>query len=363
MIATCEKCGKKHEIDPEKIEGEVARFKCTSCGQIITVSKSRVKPSIPSPSKVKAPKVGAPKLPRLHLGRFGLRSKMAILFLFIPLILMGIATLLYLRQMDYLASLTIKENTRIITQMGERTISENARAVASQVRIYLQGHPNLKKEDFMKDVDFLRVAVQRVGLTGYTALYELPDNEGIWRTWAHTNPKLIGIDMQALLTRSLGKSFPGFWKVYTGVKGGQESIGYYNWQDADGTIRDKFMVCTPVTGTRFIIDSTTYLDEFTLPMINLEKRIERLKVNSRDISIAVLVTALFLVAIIVFWYGYRLTKKIRSLTDVAERISIGELETEIEIKSKDEIGELSNAIGRMQDSIRLSIERLRRRRT
>jgi methyl-accepting chemotaxis protein len=48
------------------------------------------------------------------------------------------------------------------------------------------------------------------------------------------------------------------------------------------------------------------------------------------------------------------------LTGVAERISMGELETEIETKSRDEIGQLAEAIARIQDNIRLSIERLRR---
>jgi HAMP domain-containing protein len=57
-----------------------------------------------------------------------------------------------------------------------------------------------------------------------------------------------------------------------------------------------------------------------------------------------------------------LTGRIKSLTDVADRISVGELDAEIKIKSKDELGDLAEAISRMQDSIRLSIERLRRRR-
>jgi HAMP domain-containing protein len=69
-----------------------------------------------------------------------------------------------------------------------------------------------------------------------------------------------------------------------------------------------------------------------------------------------------LIGIIVSIYGHRLTSKIKSLTDVAERISIGDLEIEVEAQSRDEIGELAEAISRMQESIRLSIERLRRRR-
>jgi hypothetical protein len=44
-----------------------------------------------------------------------------------------------------------------------------------------------------------------------------------------------------------------------------------------------------------------------------------------------------------------------------ERILVSELGAEVGIKSKDENGDLADAISRMQDSIRLSIERLRRR--
>jgi HAMP domain-containing protein len=42
-------------------------------------------------------------------------------------------------------------------------------------------------------------------------------------------------------------------------------------------------------------------------------------------------------------------------------MSLGELNVEIKTSARDEIGQLAEAIGRMQDSLRLSIERLRRR--
>ncbi len=51
---------------------------------------------------------------------------------------------------------------------------------------------------------------------------------------------------------------------------------------------------------------------------------------------------------------------IRKLTDAANRISVGELGVEIDITSTDEVGDLASAIIRMQDSIRLSISRLKR---
>jgi methyl-accepting chemotaxis protein len=107
----------------------------------------------------------------------------------------------------------------------------------------------------------------------------------------------------------------------------------------------------------------TYLDEFTGPVKLMETRAKLLTEKTRLITLAILGGTIFLIGVIVLIYGHRLTGKIKSLTDVAERISIGDLGIEIETQSKDEIGELAEAISRMQDSIRLSIERLRRRRS
>jgi HAMP domain-containing protein len=294
-------------------------------------------------------------------GIFKLRTKMLLLFLFVPLVFMIGASLLYLWQLEQMSALLTQESTKIVNRMAEDKIADLSTAVAIQSRLYLLAHPELKKEDFMNDMGFKTLAVQKVGLTGYTALYEMPDEDNIWRTWAHVNPKIISIDMSTL-KKPLGRNFPGFWKIYTGVKGGKRSQGYYTWQDKDGKFREKFMVCTPVAGTPFVVAATTYLDEFTRPIKQLESEAEEQTKKARWFTYGILGVTLLLIGIIVSIYGHRLTGKIKSLTDVAERISIGDLGIEIETKSKDEIGELAEAISRMQESIRLSIERLRRRR-
>jgi HAMP domain-containing protein len=122
------------------------------------------------------------------------------------------------------------------------------------------------------------------------------------------------------------------------------------------------MVCTPIAGTRFVVAATTYMDEFTGPVKLMQSRAKALTDRARLITWAVLGITLLLIGLIVTVYGHRLTGKIKSLTNVADRISVGELEMEVKTTSTDEIGELAEAIARMQDSIRLSIERLRRRR-
>jgi len=390
MIVICEECGKKYRIDPAKIKGKAASFKCRSCTHLIVVSKPQSPPPEPAVPKLAsepratleaitaavddgaAPadsatgasglKTGASKKGRRRrAGRFGIRAKMLGLFLFVPIIFMAGASLFYLWQFETTTDLLTRESARFVNRMAEEKIADIAAAVAMQCKLYLLSHPELKKEDFTKDIGFKSLAVQEVGLTGYTALYQLPGTDGVWRTWAHINPKIIAIDMSTL-KKPLKENFAGFWKVYIGVKGGRKSQGYYTWQDKDGTFRDKFMVSTPIAGTRFVIAATTYMDEFTGPVRMMESNAKAFTGKAKIVTLAILGATLLLIGLIVSIYGHRLTGKIRSLTEVADRISVGELGMEIDTTSKDEIGDLAESIARMQDSIRLSIERLRRRR-
>ncbi len=75
--------------------------------------------------------------------------------------------------------------------------------------------------------------------------------------------------------------------------------------------------------------------------------------------LAITLLVAFVLAVIT---GVRITRPLKTLADAAYRISVGELDAEINIRRSDEIGALAVAVSRMRDSIRLSIERMRRRR-
>ena len=295
---------------------------------------------------------------------FGLRGKMFVLFFVIPISLIIAASLLYIWQLTTLSSGLAKGSTETIIKMTEEVVTERAREVASQCKVYLITHPELKKAFFNYDLKFKRIAVQKIGVTGYTALYEVPGPDGVWRTWAHLDPNIIGADMTTL-KESLGESFPRFWKIYTGVKDGKdlkESKGYYKGRDEKGTPRDKFMVNVPVEGTAYVLAATAFPDEFTEPVKFMQEGAALFALKTRNIVIGILGGTLILIGFIVALYAYKLTAKIKYLTDVTNSISVGDLDAEITgIKSRDEIGELANAITRMQESIRLAIKRLRER--
>jgi signal transduction histidine kinase len=155
-----------------------------------------------------------------------------------------------------LSASTLKESKSSLNRLGEKIIREKAIDVATQMEVYIKARPKMKKEDFIKDKDqdLKVITVQKVAETGYTAVH---DNRGI--NYFHVNPQIVGTDLHALADR-----LPAFWKILEASLSGPAS-GYYDWKDADGKIRPKYMYLAPVKGTDFIVAATTYIDEFGNP--------------------------------------------------------------------------------------------------
>ena len=248
MIVICEECGKKYRVDPSKIKGKAASFKCHICRHVIMVLKAQlISPQPVSKMKVKpaatiddrltadgadtkddtptADKAKPGTRHRRKAGSFGLRAKMLLLFFFIPLIFTAGFSLFYFWHFETTSRLIVQESSKIVTQLAKEEISNLSAATAK-----------------------------------------------------------------------------------------------------------------------------------------MQSQAEALTNKARMIALMMLGITLLLIGIIVFIYVHRLAGKIKLLTEIAERISLGELEMEVETKSRDEIGELAEAIARMQENIRLSIERLQRRR-
>lgn len=77
--------------------------------------------------------------------------------------------------------------------------------------------------------------------------------------------------------------------------------------------------------------------------------------------IDLLMVTIVFICVAAWLSGHALSKPLIKLAEVVYRISIGEIDKEIIIKRGDEIGNLSESIVRMQDSLRISIEKLQRK--
>jgi len=257
-----------------------------------------------------------------------------------------------------LTTTALKESKSSLDKLGEQIIKEKAIDVAAQIEIFIKTHPKMKREDVFKDPWLKAIAVQRVGETGYTAVH---DNQGI--NYFHANPKIVGTDLH-----DLSKPLPAFWKILEASLKGPAS-GYYDWKDADGRIRPKYMYLAPVVDTDLIVAATTYIDEFSRPAKAMEgkmKGIERTYLEDYQDRIKIFYLVILCVIIVLLltitFYARSVIHPIRYLSEVADKISMGELGTEIKMKGKGEVGVLAESIERMQISVKAAIERLQKRR-
>jgi HAMP domain-containing protein len=78
--------------------------------------------------------------------------------------------------------------------------------------------------------------------------------------------------------------------------------------------------------------------------------------------IGFLATGLLLAIAAATWFANQTAKPIVALTQAADRISLGELETPITSDQNNELGDLAGAVERMRVSLKTAIERLRKRR-
>ncbi len=251
-----------------------------------------------------------------------------------------------------------KESQSSLDRMGEKIIREKAIDVAAQMEIFIKSRPpKMKREDILRDAALKEIAVQKVGETGYTAVH---DTNAI--NHFHVNPQIVGSDL-----RQLSDRFPAFWKILEASLKGPAS-GYYDWKDADGKIRPKYMYLAPVKGTDLIVAATTYIDEFSKPskaieskMKEIERRYSEEYENRIRIFYIVVLGVILILLVRIFFYARSVIKPILQLAEVADKISMGELDTPINVKAKGEVAVLADSIERMQTSVKAAIERLQKR--
>ncbi|MFH1286967.1 MAG: ATP-binding protein [Candidatus Magasanikbacteria bacterium] len=148
-------------------------------------------------------------------------------------------------------------------------IQDVAERVATQVGAYIATHPDNTLEDMQHDSVFQDLAVQEVGKTGYTAV---TDYDSLIAR-AHKSPGIVDLNLH-----SLSDKLPGFWSIMSKTQGGNISDGFYDWKEADGSFKEKYMYIDIVPGRThdgvgLSVAATTYLEEYDANM-SLLKRAE-----------------------------------------------------------------------------------------
>ena len=239
-----------------------------------------------------------------------------------------------------------------LRRLGEQYIQTVARDVALQAAIYISAHPDATMEDLQADETFTRLVTQPVGETGYNCLYEA--GTGVMRF--HPNPALIDREMSFLKDQ-----LPSWWAIFEPSLSGMEVSGYYDWLDPDGSIRQKYMTMTPVPvpfhGKTLMVAATTYIDEFSRPVVQMRATAEELSRQYRNLALrqmaitgGISLLVLLLMGAVVFLWGRRAVGEyatpLTDLAEVAPQIGRGE-RAEIPpalLRRQDEMGVLAQAL-------------------
>jgi methyl-accepting chemotaxis protein len=176
----------------------------------------------------------------------------------------------------------------------------------------------------------LRTALlsQKVGLTGY--LYTL-NSEGVLQIHpAKEGANLSTYDfIQEMKTKApkLGKGEIG-WIQY----------GWINKELGETQSRDKIVAYTYFPEWDWIIGCGSYLEEFTAPVTKMRN------------AIVLLGCVCMLISLFIAWYlAMSMTRPIKRLIGVAEAVSEGDVNVQVDTSSQDEVGVLALAFQRLVD--------------
>jgi len=163
-------------------------------------------------------------------------------------------------------SAALNEKLALDVNYATQEIEKKAKEVAEEVGLYIKSNPTKTVKDFQNDPNFQKIAVQKVGMTGYTAL---TDYETLICRF-HNNPDIVDFNLE-----SLSEKLPGFWGVMSKSQGGTDSKGFYDWEESDGSIKRKYMYIAVVDALTadnvgMTVAATTYIDEYPVTIKMLD---------------------------------------------------------------------------------------------
>jgi methyl-accepting chemotaxis protein len=447
MITICEECGKKYKIDPAKITGTEAKFKCKACGHLITASKppppieakkddqpipsispeanaqkvaeeksATAPPAVEKPDKQEKRPVST-RPAKISLGLTAKLFMMMIIVSLVPLSMFwGITLEQTKNRMRYDTKRHIDQISISIAGHVEEWVDRNVRILKTFASMEdVMSMDRLKQEALLETIRkvypwiYLTYTIDADGkniarndgrpLINYSNKQYFKDvMEGkatAWQTLVDEQSKkptlilavpivqyneIVGVIANAINLDYLSK------RVLT-WEGGE--TGFAFMVDAKGKVvahkNRRYLLQQQKLSHHPLIaafqkgqrgsasfsnqDGKSILGHvrgtalgWIIAIQQEEKEAFYLIEQLMSYTYLLLAVTVIFVFIIAWFFGRALSRPIIRLTDAADRISVGELEVKIDTSRKDEIGDLAMAIARMQDSIRLSIERLRQRR-
>lgn len=255
-----------------------------------------------------------------------------------------------------------QESKRIIEHLAQQNVKEISGHVVHEIELYLTAHPKMTLAELQQQKNFQRIALQKVGENGYTAIHEIPS--GINRF--HPNPE---IENKSLI--ALGKDLPEFGRLIQEhlSGGGKELGGFYDWRDPDGKVRKKYMYLRPVSlktadKVTLGLGATTYVDEYSLILTAINGRTQQIlqqtQKDTRAIissiynrNIVILLSLIIILVLVILLFIRQSVKPIRQLIAEMNSFAAGNKDIVVNVSAQDEIGQLAKSFDLMIKKILL----------
>jgi methyl-accepting chemotaxis protein len=421
---TCDKCGKLYRLNENKIKGEMARLKCNSCANIITVSKQKPETYVESHNNF-ADTPGENEVSPNFVKKkvyFGLFAKIIIVMLLVSLIPMAIFWGVTFKE----TSVRIRSDTQLImsltTQVLENQVNSwidkniwvlNSAAKLPSVISMDRQKQELVLQQIHKKYPYIYLAFT-VGPDGSNVARsddatpkdyddrqyykDIIDGKKLsWQTLIGKTSqkptlvlavpimfedKLVGVMAAAMTIDEISKHIARWKKGKTGVAflvDDKDKVVAHQAKQYESKLKKisshplvaSFRKEGWTTKTFGFIDENKkkYIGHirginygWALAIQQEEQEVFADLKRMQKFAVTLLILTVAIVLLIAWISARAVATPIKKLTEVAERMSLGDLNMKINISSRDEIGLMAQAIKLMQTSLRLAMKRLRQKR-
>ncbi len=335
MLVICEDCGKKFNVDENRIRGKKAKFTCNKCGHIIVVEKPVAKVPEPDQEKVPEPEGTEEKKADDSGAASSARKKNSAskgipisIYIFLTLVtgflmVSGAFGYLYFKYIPEIVNTQIELRTSAITESFSGVIHKPL-----LLRNYLQINKEAKRVSKLPGVAYAAV-INKKGIVVAGFFSDISRFDGKFQK----KVKEAGMPVSVL---SQNKLSPGKSHATARISMGGQVI-----YDEVVAIAD--------TGAEVHVG--TYVSE-------VDEAIQNVLISPLTFTILGII---LLIGFVVFILLTRaITKPMHELTDVANRISLGEMNLAVRSRGPREMRDLAGAFERMRQSIKGAIERLSR---
>lgn len=264
-----------------------------------------------------------------------------------------------------------KFTDEMLITYAEESVEKRVQMVAIQVLEHISEKNEYTTEKIKKDKQLRKIATQDIiSINGSPAGYiHLYDDMGF--SIFHPIKEVEGENFFKLRTR-----FPKLWSLIRKSFNSQITSGYYEFIDKNSKVKQKFMVCTRIPNTHFILAASVYIDEFFLPIKSILSNINRkilselkqhmihiankTSINLKYAGLIGTSLLLFLGILYSLWLSNSISKPISNLCTMAKNLGSGNFSTKIPENGPREISELAHSFNELGEKLNLYMENLKK---